>query len=49
MEIQKVESAEEINLVEAQESGIIYELPSGALLIPLPDDFEDETLKLIEE
>lgn len=44
MEIQKVESTEEMNFAEAQENGIIYELPYGALLIPLPDDdFENET------
>lgn len=44
MEIKKVESAEEMNFAEAQENGIIYKLPSGALIIPLPyDDFEDET------
>lgn len=40
--IQEVESADEMNIAEAQENGIIYELPNGAWLIPLPDDFEDE-------
>lgn len=44
MEIQKVESAEEMNFAEAQENGIIYELPCGAWLIPQSDDenFENE-------
>ena len=44
MEIQKVESADEMNFAEAQENGIIYELPNGAWLIPLSnDDFDNET------
>lgn len=40
MEIQKVESSEEMNFAESQEKRIIYELPSGAWLIPEPDDEE---------